>query len=637
MTLDLMLAAHDESALAALANTGLLRRALRDCDAGLAKVVDRNTQSALIEVDGLSLRIDDTGPKPADCPCAATTICRHLITAILTLRATAPTPDEQVSAQDALLAMSDNDIIKFAGSDLQAALVLATLDADITQDGASLRVTLPDMAAPVLFFAGRSLKEAVFKGPASRYRLAVAAGVLAARNKFGIALDVPATAEADTKDILLEPFLKDVSDALERLLMATITGGASMCLDHMFDLAISARAQAAPRLTATLRGLVTQANLSIDRHVSFELEKFAASVARCYALIFALKKSPNDPILKGVLQRDYSSASPINALVFGASAWHAGSGARGMRVFCYDTDSASWVTAGQARAGGADPTFTPHRAYELSLLGAASAHALIGHHLNIAAPRLSVDGQLAPTVVGTTQHRMTMADLHGCDALFDNWHNARDDIARRTTQGLKHSGESLPILLEPMAIKREGFDDFAQTYRFNLVDGKADKIPLLVPAKDKDLAKWLEEVGGKLRALLCVTTADPHRSGLAFSPVAAVLSQGDHVQICNFSFDLLPWSKSLFKVINRAYAGQLVSIAPTRDPLITTRDQVIGHLMKSASMGTKLQGPLRKMLEAQGLSYVLDAVVQYDHQPTPANLLRAVYLADRVAAQTVVS
>ena len=76
---------------------------------------------------------------------------------------------------------------RFAGADLAAAQALAAEAGEgaVTVDGARLEVRVVAGAEPVVFIAGQGLKGAVWKGPARRLRLMVAAAALMVRGAAG--------------------------------------------------------------------------------------------------------------------------------------------------------------------------------------------------------------------------------------------------------------------------------------------------------------------------------------------------------------------------------------------------------------------------------------------------------------------
>lgn len=630
MTLDQMIAAHDDTALTALANKGLLRRALRDAEAGLAKVTARDADSATVVVEGLTLTLTAAGPRPADCPCPATGHCRHLLTAMIALRGGAAAPEASpVTALDGLLALTEAEIIKFAGADLGSALTLSTTKAAVTEDGAVISVTLPDLPAPVQFLAGRPLKEAVFKGPATRKRLAIAAALLNLRNAHGKPVDLGRLADDDAGTAPLPvAFLDEVANVLERLLLATLRGGAQLCLDQTFALAVSARAQAAPRLTGALRALVSSAEATLARDAAFDPEDFATDLAETYALVKALQASPDDPVLRGSLRRSYAPAQPFEALVLGAAAWFTPSGARGLTVYAYDTTNARWVTTGHARAGGADPGFTPRRAYDEAILGTDSARRLVGRHIQIDGPRLTHQAQLAASAIARPGGAVQWSDLQESGAIHSDWTLARADLRSRLGGGLRQNTLPAPVLLAPARIETAGFDAFEQGFRLQLRDRTGDSFMLVVDAQQESLKDWLLQIGGKLRALLCIP-ADG-QAGLTLRPVAGLLAPQDTIQVTSFDFDTLPRAKSLMATLTNQVRPGPATATLAQSALDRTCADLIRAVVDHLSVASSTTPLPQARIAALGLRTLETAVVRFAAQKDAKSALPALYLARRL-------
>lgn len=631
MSLTKMIVAHDDATLTALANKGLLRRAMRDIDAGLVQVETRSEDAATVIADGQIITLTNANPIPSDCPCSATGFCRHLLGAMIVLRGTgADVKTAPTTAADDIMALTDDEIARFAGVDVQAALALSTGDIQISQQGTMIEATISGMASPVQIIAGHPLRDAVFKGPASRKRMATAAAVFALRAARGKAFQLDGTRppQAQTKH-LSEPFLTEVETALERLLAATLAGAAQLHMDHVFDLSISARSQAAPRLTGALRGITAMAGLTINRDVSFDPERFAVTVAQTYALVQALKSVPDDPVLMGVLQRDYVPADPLHAMALGARAWQTASGARGLSVYLYDTDNNRWVSSERGRAGGADPSFTPDGAYRLPLLGAASVPELMGYSVAITAPHLSADLQLSPSTSGLREARLTLKDLQTHPAMFKNWAAARADLAGRGGTGLRDAHRPLPILLHPTRIQRQGFDDFEQLFKIQMLDTFGDGLTLTLPAKDKDIARWLEEAGGKLRGLICVTQPDGEADTL--TPVAAMLDDHGKVGIANLTLDPLPSRKSLMATLGRKFAGEMATIQSPQSAITRLSVDIIRDLSDHLSGADLDLSRHIRQSEALGLGLLHRLLDGASEAPGTRTILKLIYVADRVA------
>ena len=155
----------DDPALAALGSTGLLRRA-KAARIGAVTTGGATTgwATAEVEVDGLTVTLGAKGIASARCPCPATGLCLHVLAAILALRSGDPAPGADVAAE--IAALSEAEVLAFAGSDLAAAVRLMQGAAlpDPGDGPTSLTLTLPGLPHPVTFLSGAGLRGAVWKG-----------------------------------------------------------------------------------------------------------------------------------------------------------------------------------------------------------------------------------------------------------------------------------------------------------------------------------------------------------------------------------------------------------------------------------------------------------------------------------------
>ncbi len=375
----------DEAGLAALGSAGLLRRA-RAARIGAVAAPD-----ARVEVEGFTVTLGGKGPAAARCPCPATGVCLHILAAILALQAAAPAPAGDVLAE--LCALAEADLLAFAGSDLAPALRLAAEAVPgPAPPAASLTLALPGLADPVTFLAGAGLRGALWKGPDSRRRLAVAAAALALRASCGLPLpEAPGTEAARglDRDLLLA-----IGTGVEAAVAPTLQGLGALAADGLLDLALSARIEAAPRLAGALRALVALAVALGDRGAAADAGAFLVRAARAQALAHALAAPDADPALLGILRRDYRAAPPLTLQLLGARVWRAPTGARGLRLWAWDAAGGRWIVTGAARPDGLDPGFDPVEAYRRPILGQPSAAGAMGQSLDLAAPLLSDDLRL---------------------------------------------------------------------------------------------------------------------------------------------------------------------------------------------------------------------------------------------------
>ncbi|MYM89199.1 SWIM zinc finger family protein, partial [Rugamonas sp. FT82W] len=77
----------DDNALAALASTGLVRRAAKDVEADkVAWASPPDSKQATLRADGQLVTLSPGGPAKASCDCPAPGICKHILAAALWLR-----------------------------------------------------------------------------------------------------------------------------------------------------------------------------------------------------------------------------------------------------------------------------------------------------------------------------------------------------------------------------------------------------------------------------------------------------------------------------------------------------------------------------------------------------------------------
>ena len=78
--------AYDQDSLATYANTGLVRRALKDIEAGKVILQTERSEHITIESDGQQVGLSSAGLVNASCTCPATGACKHIVAAVLYLQ-----------------------------------------------------------------------------------------------------------------------------------------------------------------------------------------------------------------------------------------------------------------------------------------------------------------------------------------------------------------------------------------------------------------------------------------------------------------------------------------------------------------------------------------------------------------------
>lgn len=634
MTLSEMIAVHDETALAALASVGVVRRVKRDFEAGKATVIQRDDAEATVTADGKAVVISASGLTAATCDCPATGICRHILLATFALREDTSVPVSTVtSAMDELCALDEAALRKFAGADWDKAINLARISgrATFTEEGANLVVQLPDVEFPVVFLAGQGLTGTVFKGAKTTRRRMTAAAALIARQQFGAQALDQVTQEDDKIARMSQAFLDKVQSAITALVRGVFSGGAVVAEDLVFDLSISARAQSAPRLTALLRGLIQQSRQHRSHHIDFREDRFLADAARAYALAKALAQHPDDTQLTGTLRRNYRSHGDLNLIMLGAVQWTAASGARGLRVYAYAPDEKTWYTTGQARGAGMDPGFSPRNAYDAPLWAGGIARELIGAQVYLRQARVSEDYQIAWDHGSVT--RAPEADLVGAGAAFQNWAEARADIANRSHVGLRGTGAPVPLLLAPANIGDAQFHDLDQRYEVSVKDNSQAAIALTIPADQHATVVWLQSNKAAVRALLCEVTAVDLRQQLTL--IGVLFKAGDgRIEAMNLTLDQQPRQKAAFGERALSFLKDRMKFGVTEHGTQTVGQvEMLCHAVFDATTETLRFGQsgaleaLTQRADALQLALLAQALRDLAQDPTTDQALRVGYLA----------
>lgn len=557
MSLRALITSFDDDALIALANKGLLRRAQKAVPE--AQVQHYDDDEARVQTGGQTVTIPAGGPQTATCDCPATGVCSHILTAVLVLRDSSEPTDAEpatpegptVSASDWLAGLTADQLRKFAGADFDGAAVLAAT-AHVEQRGGNAQASFPSPEATVTFVAGQDLKAALYKGPATRKRLVVAAGAIALRDLAGVARGAPLASpnaapapDSETMDAILR--------ALEEAIGQIFHGSAVLAEERLLDLAISAKVQSAPRLMGQLMTLSTQAGWAEADDVRFEGGRFLAALSRTYALARAIRLCPDDTGLLGQARRSYQPVADMTLMCLGLHGWTTPNGARGLTAYFLDQETGEHRSATVARGAGMDLAFTAYQAYSNPLWGTPAASRLSGSSLVLENPLCAEDGQISTgdkTRAKDIQPLRT-SDVQNSPALIRRWSDLRADLRVRMGKGLRRAAAPVPSLILPHSISEPQFDDISQRYVWRATDAEGQTLDLIATPDDRPrLAKLHTQFPGAV-ALLVLTSVVG--DDLIHEPVTLLLSSLGDVEAVDVKFRDLPAGSALA----RAKAGLL--------------------------------------------------------------------------------
>ena len=643
MTLDSMLWRHDDSALEALTSKGLLRRAQRDLASGGGRIESVEAGRAVVAVGDLTVELDANGPAAAACNCKAHGVCRHILLAVLLLRAQregADTPGAQpdlATAVTHICRLTPQEIAKFAGKDWDKALELSTGDLGVsfTDEGINITVRLSELNAAVTFIAGNDLKGAAYKGPRARQRLITTVGVLAVRQRQGLptAESPPVASSAPGAS---NKFIDDAQRTIERAVSAALPSRSLLARDLLLDLAISSRCEALPRLAAELKSLAQTAQLANERSVAFEPGSFLLDAARSYALLEALRTNPGDARLGGSLRRNYERHPPLEVWPLGVARWRSRTGARGLSAYVLEPAAGRWLTLIEGRGAGADTAFDVRNAYTRPIWGAGTLSGLMGRRVRLSEPGIAHDGSISSTEAGgeCLQAPLRPDEITSCPATHTRWAALKQDLASRMGNGVRRSTSPLPALIAPSEFGRLGFDDMHQRYRWELIDATGDILVLQIPAADEEAALRLWKSGKKLLAVVIEARLWERR--LELRPVSVVFAERGGALVHNVDFDAWPPERGIERVLSRLkenLATPLAAAAGSASPvdrLVSgAAEELVGLL--SGSTDGRADAMIRQ-LEALGLVTLARGLTRALGTKDPRALLKAAYLLGEVEA-----
>ena len=669
MTLIGMLAAHDPATLESMSPKGLLRRATKQAKADDALVESCDVEKAVVLTEGHTISIDSAGPTKANCSCPAPGICRHILTAVLLLQDHSesgksesedsvdegkskpneepPEPPELLTtALESISQLSSEQLKKFAGADwaeanqLAAKLIDEVQKPEIISQGLNSVVKLDDGLYSVTFIAGSILKEAVFKGPKTKKRLITATCALILRNSTGIPLESNDALDESGNSAkgLTSAYLSEAQLVLENAAITVLNGAADIAAEQLFDLAISARVQAAPRLSSQLRSLSKMALKAKDHAIDFHANDFLVLLSRSYALVRALQVTPDNPKLTGSLRRDYTVTEPLTVWVLGAKHWTTPSGARGITTYAYSEAQQAWYSSSIARAAGMQLDFDPYYAYEEALWGASSMSSLSGQCVELVQPRISSDRQIAQektAAIITDKQSLTSDFIQHSSCIIDDWDVLTNRVQVGFGEGLTRGVLPIAQLLKPKRFGALSFDEFSQKYYWEIADIKGQIISLELSEVYSRQIDELRQVESKIEAILIEAVLINDK--LHFHPVSLLVEQKKALEVRNLQFHRPGHQNRMAKLLKRFKdivipTKKTEAIIPDALEELANAciDWVVDFIAYPNGQADPLEGLLRRC-EATGLTSLAGSMRLIKKSQQPEHFLAVVYIASEVS------
>lgn len=545
----------DEATLEAMASKGIVRRAR--ADAANVRFESTDGDEIVGTIEGATVRLDGKGLAKARCSCPAATTCRHRIAVVLALRGLG---GEQQSAPvaevdwPARLATFDRKTMQSAAgkTGLREAMRLLALSETTTVEAGplSLKVVLRVNAEEieVAIPAQGDFAAVASSLPERRRPAGHAAAILAARRHFGheaIELD-EAEAVAEQKEFAPDgPLLAAMQDTVRRAYAQGFAVPSRALEERLTLLAISGRAEAMPRLSASLRRIAEGLEQRRSRNVNHDAAELLREIAFAHALLHALSQTKDEGRLRrlaGTVRAEYEPIGDVDLIGLGATLFETMAGAVGVTAHFVEPATGRRFTASLARGTTHDTRFDPRAAYrtqpvwgktlaELSM----AAYRLSGAHAS-STGRLSLSqtsrAEAMQPFRPTQDQIAAWADRHGplADLAHLSWPILADYLERCFAPSLEVPPlPAQPVILVPSRIAPLTFDDLTQQLRWPLMDIGGAWISLTLDHDDDGRGLGASRIaaleaaisdGENKRPFAIVALARPDRGQITLEPIA---------------------------------------------------------------------------------------------------------------------
>ena len=311
---------------------------------------------------------------------------------------------------------------------------------------------------PVHFVRGGGAAGMITKGEpgSAAVKTRLAAAILGARRLLaGEALatsladdtkrsDNPQAGEAAKRG--LTAFLAEVRSTLEDCARQALSTGPQALQDRLFDLALSSRADALPRLSRLLLEVAGDIERRRDHAPGYEPLAALRVIAEAAALAVALGARPDDPALRGAARTEPAPLGTVTLLGCGLEIWRMPSGSRGVTAHFRQivtgksgsqapleeaagnvaqagtgASAGRMLTATLARPAGQDPSFDPSRA--------ARESPVFGHSLE----RLAASAFRLSDAAAGPNGRLSIGKAARATILDESWVTAAGGAASEET------------------------------------------------------------------------------------------------------------------------------------------------------------------------------------------------------------
>jgi plasmid stabilization system protein ParE len=501
----------DDSSWEALASKGLLRRARKELEGGLAVSVATRAESAVtLSAPPFEVSMPAAGPARATCTCPAGGVCQHILAAGLYLQSLGAAPENAPPAlspesiRDEIAPFTRERLRAWAGAaEYRAALAVVERNSlpPAFEWTDSVLVRLMPSTIEARFVPGGGLDGMIV--PASKGARVAVAAMLALRAALGF--EMP---QVERQQSLIEltgaprtnaEILRSAQEVMEEAVAVGLSHLSSGIGARLTTLAISAQGANLPRISLALKALADEVRALQEREAQADESRLFLSLARCWALADATRRSGDatDPGLVGISRSQYVDVPEIELCGVGAYPWQTRSGYRGLTLLFWSNKTREFLSWSEARPRAQQ--FDPRQRFfadgpwdgAQSPRQAASSNIVLRGARRTAAGRISGSSKTTVLVPAPT----SLAHLEFGDRRFTSWPALYARAMAIQPIGLRDSNPLDRVaVLEPAFAGAKSFESVTQTLFWKVYDEEENLLQLSLSFEElsKETVRTLE-------------------------------------------------------------------------------------------------------------------------------------------------
>lgn len=485
----------DEEGLISLANPGLLRRARKDLQQGLAiQALPSLPDAMVLQVGEARVTVPFEQPTQPSCTCPAARMCQHRVAALLYLQSLAGSVRPEAPLADpaeALLRFTPSTLKTWAGAAAYwEGLDLAHRQVSEVKRAPRLVIRFPQVNASVQVLPGTGPESWITRGaaslaPASLVTAAVVAFHRASSRTWPEAPRTVSASDAETPRSRAE-----LLTACRELLLESVRLGLAQVPEshppRWTTLSVSALGMQLPRLALLLRSLADDAASALARQARHDPVQFLQRLSGALALVSALAQAGDQasPEWVGSHRTRYDEVGTLDLVGMAAWPWQTASGHLGLTLLFWDVEARQWTTWTEARPVSRAAGFSPRRRYREPgpWSGAPAPEILVRRRFKLLRARRNAAFRLSSTA--QSQVLITGPSWPWPEEMpvVRHWGTLQAAQASVVAIGLTAADPLASlVVMEPAAWLVAPFDPVRQVLEWTLLDEEGASVTLRVP------------------------------------------------------------------------------------------------------------------------------------------------------------